>query len=303
MRLNACISLLLLLSACATPAPSPKEPEARSPRLANLQRAAVLPWKDEGRCVIHEASQPWPVVVERCFHALDTRRVRFSDAERRCPVASADAASVETMVGICLLAQPEVVAGAVVIIGIVVVAAAIKEELDTYELRRGRSEVTPTTQTQPVSLEPLAKRKPKPEPSGQNWPPPVPPDPLGRERRPECEAIPVPHRGGNNAHNKCADRFPPNRYPGMDVLVDGKHFDALQVGVRVLWEIKTDQFDTYSFFLRNQVVTDQVEEMREERNIATACGYGFEIGVSSAAHKQALLDLESSLNIVVTGCK
>jgi hypothetical protein len=31
----------------------------------------------------------------------------------------------------------------------------------------------------------------------------------------------------------------------MDVLVAGMSFDALQVGVRVLWEIKTHQFDTY----------------------------------------------------------
>jgi hypothetical protein len=47
----------------------------------------------------------------------------------------------------------------------------------------------------------------------------------------------------------------------MDVLVDGKHFDALQVGVRVLWEIKTDQFDTYSDFLQEQVVEDQMQRM------------------------------------------
>lgn len=302
MHPRACIALLLVLSACATSAPSPRAPAARNPRLANLQRAASLPWKDEGRCVVQEASQPWPVVVERCFHALDTRRVRFRDTERRCPVASADAASVETMVGICLLTQPELAVGAVVVIGVVVVAAAIKEELDTYELRRGRPEVRPTTQTQPVPLEPLAKRKTKPEPSGQNWPPPLPPDPSERERRPKCEPIPVPHRGGNNAHNKCADTVPPNRYPGMDVLVDGKHFDALQVSAPVLWEIKTDQFDTYSLFLLKQVANAQAEEMREERDIAEACGYGFVVGVRSAAHKAALLGVEPRLDIVVTGC-
>ena len=28
----------------------------------------------------------------------------------------------------------------------------------------------------------------------------------------------------------------------MDVFVGGERFDALQVGVRVLWEIKTHQF-------------------------------------------------------------
>jgi hypothetical protein len=113
----------------------------------------------------------------------------------------------------------------------------------------------------------------------------------------------VPHRGGDDPHNECADRFPPNYYPGKDVLVDGKRFDALQVGVRVLWEIKTDRFDTYSRFLRNQVITDQVEELRRERDIAAACGYGFVVGVSSAAHRAALLAQEPLLDIVVTGCK
>jgi hypothetical protein len=101
----------------------------------------------------------------------------------------------------------------------------------------------------------------------------------------------VPHTGEDDPHNECADKFPPNRYPGMDVLVGGKRFDALQVGVRVPWEIKTHQFDTYSLFLRNQVLNDQVEEFLEERRIAQACGYGFVVGVSSAANQEALLNV------------
>ena len=56
----------------------------------------------------------------------------------------------------------------------------------------------------------------------------------------------MPHLGGNAIHNTCADTFPPNRFPGMDVLVNHKNFDALQVGANVLWEIKTDRYDTYS---------------------------------------------------------
>ena len=98
MRFRDCIVLLLLLSACATTEPSPRDSMPRSPRLANLQRAAKLPWKDEGWCVVREASQPWAEVVEQCFHALDTRKIRFRDTERRCPVASADAASLEIRV-------------------------------------------------------------------------------------------------------------------------------------------------------------------------------------------------------------
>jgi hypothetical protein len=85
--------------------------------------------------------------------------------------------------------------------------------------------------------------------------------------------------------------------------VDGKRFDALQVGVRVLWEIKTDQFDTYSDFLQGQVVDDQIEEFKEERGIARSCGYEFVVGVSSAAHKAALEERDRTFNIVVTGCE
>jgi hypothetical protein len=89
----------------------------------------------------------------------------------------------------------------------------------------------------------------------------------------------------------------------MDVLVGGVCFDALQVGVRVLWEMKTDQFDTYNAFLRGQVVKAQAAQMWEERNIALSCGYGFVVGVSTEAHKEALERAASELEIVVTGYK
>jgi len=62
----------------------------------------------------------------------------------------------------------------------------------------------------------------------------------------------------------------------MDVLVNGVRFDALQVGVRVLWEIKTHRFDKYNAFVRR---------------------------VSTQAHKDALLRADRFLNVVVTGCK
>jgi hypothetical protein len=97
--------------------------------------------------------------------------------------------------------------------------------------------------------------------------------------------------------------FPPNQFPGHDVLVDGKRFDALQAGVRVLWEIKTDRFDTYPADLRRIVIEKQVHELRRERDIAAACGYGFIVGVSSPAHKAALERQAPEVNIVVTGCK
>lgn len=79
--------------------------------------------------------------------------------------------------------------------------------------------------------------------------------------------------------------------------------DALQVGGRVLWEIKTDQFEGYSAFLKKRVVEDQLEEFGEERSIAEFCGYAFKVGVSSEAHKAALLGEDDTFDIVVTGCE
>ncbi|HSP77629.1 MAG TPA: DUF6310 domain-containing protein [Myxococcaceae bacterium] len=307
MRLRACIALLLFLSACATSAPRPREPAVRAPRLANLQRAATLPWTDGGRCAVREASEPWPVLVERCFHALDHDRIEFHDITGRCAVASAGAAAVG--LGACVLAAPEIVVGAVIVAGVVVVGFAIKEALDAYELKwadpedvRPAPETRPLPETKPAPQKPLPKQRPKPEPVGQDWPPPLPPEPLDRERRPECRPVPVPHAGEDDPHNECADKFPPNRYPGMDVLVNGIRFDALQVGVRVLWEIKTHRFDTYNDFIRDQEIEKEIEQLHKERKAASACGYDFVVGVSTEAHKQALLDKDPELEIVVTGC-
>ncbi len=275
---------------------------SRNPRLANLQRAASLPWRDGGRCAVREASQPWPVLAERCFQAINHDRVRFNDPTGRCSVASAGAAALG--VGLCILAAPEFAVGAVIIIGAVVVGIVIKEALAAYELSRGSpEEVEPVAQTEATPSGLSANRNPKLEPSGQDWFPPAPTEPLERERHPRCKATPVKHRGGDDAHDQCADRFPPNRYPGMDVLVDTKYFDALQVGARALWEIKTDRFDTYSGFLKKQVVDDQVEELREEHAIAVSCGYDFVVGVSTEEHKDALQFQAPELTFVVTGCK
>jgi hypothetical protein len=104
-------------------------------------------------------------------------------------------------------------------------------------------------------------------------------------------------------HNECADKFPPNRYPGMDVSVKGIRFDALQVGVRVLWEIKTHQFDLYNDFIQDREIEKEIEQLDKERRAAAACGYDFVIGVSTQAHKDALLREDRSLNVIVTGCK
>jgi hypothetical protein len=275
----------------------------RNPKFANLQRAAKLPWTDGGRCVVHEASKPWPVLVERCYRALDHDRIEFHGTTGRCAVASAGAAAVG--VGFCVLAAPEIVAGAVVVLGVVVVAVAIQEALDAYELRHLYPEEAGSSRgTKVSSREAEAQRKPKlkPEPAGQDWQPPVPPVAVDRTGRVNCEPVPVPHAGKDDPHNECADTFPPNRYPGMDVLVGGMRFDALQVGVRVLWEIKTHRFDKYNAFIQDVEIKKELKQIQKERAIALACEYDFVVGVSTQDHKKALTEADFSLNVVVTGC-
>jgi hypothetical protein len=229
------------------------------------------------------------VLVERCYRTLDHDRLDFRDTTGRCSIASADAAAMG--LGFCVLAAPEIAVGAVIVLGVVVVGVAIEEAMDAYELRHAFPEEAGTSRgTKVASREAEAQREPKrkPEPAGQDGFPPVPPKPLDRERHPECTPQRVNHRGGNDPHNQCADKVPNNSFPGWDVFVNGKNFDALQLTTRTLWEVKTDNFDTYSDFLKGQVVRDQAAKMRIERDLARACGFDFRIGVSSEAHKEAL---------------
>ncbi|MDC0710635.1 DUF6310 domain-containing protein [Stigmatella sp. ncwal1] len=303
MRIRTCSAplLLLLLSACATMDPSPGEFEDPSPRLANLQRAALYPWADDGHCVVREASNEWPILAERCFYALERDRMRFRDVTKKCAVASAPAvaAAVPFALALCVFASPAVVTGTVVVIGAVVVAAAIQEAINTHQRNASRERAKLQTQPTPAE-EPLANQTPKPKgsPIGDIFPGPTdsPTDRL------KCEPIPVPRASKDDPHNECADKFPPNRYPGMDVSVGGVRFDALQVGVRVLWEIKTHQFDKYNAFVQKMEIDKEIKQIQKERAIAAACGYEFVVGVSTQAHKEALLRRDDSLNVVVTGC-
>ena len=89
----------------------------------------------------------------------------------------------------------------------------------------------------------------------------------------------------------------------MDVLVGGVSFDALQVGVRVLWEIKTHQFDTYPDFIQDREIAKEMKQLIKQRKAAAACGYDFVVGVSTKEHKEALELQAPELKIVVTGCK
>jgi len=305
MRSRTCSAplLLLLLSACATMDPSPGEledPRPPSPRFANLQRAAQYPWTDDGKCVMREASNEWPILAERCFHALDRDRVRFRDVTKRCAVAYTDAAA-PAVVALCVFAAPEIVAGAVIVIGAVVVAAAIQEGIDAYQRNASRERAKRTAQTRPSSQqEPVTKREPTLEGLGPDWLPPISSNP---SERPECRPVPGPPRGGNEPHNECANKVPGNDFPGLNVLITGKStsksFDALVLATRTLWEVKTYNLGHQSPRSRKFLVEVKLPQIREEARLARECGYNFVVGVTSAEHKALLKSLEPSLTVVV----
>jgi hypothetical protein len=192
--------------------------------------------------------------------------------------------------GLCVLAAPEIIVGAIIITGVVVVAVAIKEELEAYERSSSRERGSHESQTRPSTRqESSANRKPKPEGGGsEDIFPPLPPETVERERRPECIPRRVPPKGGNKLHNKCADNVPFNAFRGANALVNGKAFDALQVVAGVLWEVKTDDFDSYPLELQDIVVRKQARDFLAEQELARACGFDFRVGVRSATHKKAL---------------
>jgi hypothetical protein len=203
-------------------------------------------------------------------------------------------------VGLCVLAAPEIVVGAVIVVGVVVVGVVIKEAMDAYELRgNSREEVEPAPQMKPARQESSANRKPKPEPSGQDWFPPGPTEPVERERRPECRPVPVRHLGGNVPHDECADKIPNNSFPGWDVLVNGKNFDGLVLATRTLWDIKTDDFEKQPPRSQRFFVRMKLPGLRLEAKLARECGYDFIIGVRSAAHKTVLFDEDPTLKVVI----
>lgn len=146
MRAAIAAALIGLLS-CAGPSrravgAGPMLAAVENPRLANLRRAAQYPWTDEGACAAREAAGEWRTLIERCHGALELSRIRFRDIEHRCPVAQADAMTLQATVGFCLLVQPELAGGAIIVIGVVVVASAIAAEI-AKETARARSDNPP----------------------------------------------------------------------------------------------------------------------------------------------------------------
>jgi hypothetical protein len=288
---RTCTPLLLLLSACATTEANRRTAVAPDRRVTNLRRAATLPWVDDGRCVVREASNEWRVLAERCYHALDLDRVRFRDVTGKCPVAVAPVV-IAVGVGVCLLAALELAVEAVVVVGsALVVATAIHEALEASERSSAPERVKPDVRAPSGGNQPSANRRPVPVPEpegGGDVFPPKPPDVSDPPDRNACIPKPVPPSGGDELHNYCAKHLPGNAFPGADVLVNGKKFDGLQPLIRTLWEIKTDNFANYSEPLKGFAIEKEVTELRREHGLAQACGFEFRIGVRGAAHKEAL---------------
>ncbi|HYO69669.1 MAG TPA: DUF6310 domain-containing protein [Archangium sp.] len=120
------------------------------------------------------------------------------------------------------------------------------------------------------------------------------------EDDPRCKPIPLPrHRGGHDPHNECADQMPGNTFPGGDVFVNGKNFDALQLATRTLWEVKTDDFEKQPPRSQQFFIEMKLTEIQRERRLAEECGFKFIIGVRSETHKAALLLADPRLDVVV----
>ena len=81
-----------------------------------------------------------------------------------------------------------------------------------------------------LEAQPRATKAPAREPSPQKQLASA----LVEEDDPRCKPIPLPrHCGGHDPHNECADKMPNNSFPGGDVYVNGKNFDALQLATRL----------------------------------------------------------------------
>lgn len=132
--------------------------------------------------------------------------------------------------------------------------------------------------------------------------PPVPniqpaPREEDRKRRDECIPRPdCPHWGMDTFHNKCADEVLLNEFPGCDVLVKNKLFDA-KVG-NTLYEVKTDDWDTYSGPLQEFALGKHIETAHHEYGIAQSCGYDFEFVVGDAELATVLAEAVKPLDVV-----
>jgi hypothetical protein len=147
-----------------------------------------------------------------------------------------------------------------------------------------------------LEAQPRATKAPAREPSPQKQPASA----LVEDDDSRCKPIPLPrHFGGHDPHNECADKMPGNTFPGGDVFVNGKNFDALQLATRTLWEVKTDDFEKQPPRSQSFLAQVKLPEMQREKRLAEECGYNFVVGVKSAAHKAVLESLDDTLTVVI----
>ena len=248
---------------------------------------------------MREAANAWSVLAERCYPALDHSRVRFQDVDGRCPVAAAPLIAVG--VGVCLLAAAEFAAEVVVVTGTVMLAGELAVELGLLERgASGTRDVVRPPAPAPalrVGSEPGAE----PRPRGGDWYPPPPPSPPQPDEE-RCRPQRVRPLGGSELHNTCANRVPGNAFPGANVIVNGKAFDALAetatapgYATFVLWEVKTGEIEKYNDFILLVDLANQAAELRRQQLLAWACGYRFAVGVRNEALKDALEKAEPRL--------
>lgn len=146
-------------------------------------------------------------------------------------------------------------------------------------LKPGGKERT-TIDISPLEALPIPKTKEKP-----------------RKRREECIPKRVcPHLGFDDWHDYCADQVLGNEFPTCDVMVNGKRFDA-KVGNK-LYEVKTDDWDTYSEFLVNRTLEDHATLAKLEKMLANVCGYDYEFVVGDATLKKELSQRLAPLDLV-----
>jgi hypothetical protein len=74
---------------------------------------------------------------------------------------------------------------------------------------------------------------------------------------------------------------------GCDVLVWGKHFDALTPD-GVLWEVKTHAYSRYSSYIRGITISAHTLEAVAEQIIAAKCGRRFVFAVADLEHYDVL---------------
>ena len=114
-----------------------------------------------------------------------------------------------------------------------------------------------------------------------------------------CELIPIGfHKGGDPVHDFCADTVPPNMYPGSDICVMEKNFDA--ISGNILWETKTNNWDNANAFVRGQVVQDYISDAEKESSIARGCGFGYNFLVGDPRYTTLLLATEPAFQPALT---